>query len=81
MPAFAKKKQPTLTEEIRRVADMVRAVDADCKGVIELWLDAEKASLAGAPLPRESHRQMLMAKFQTPWHAVLGLEAERAHEQ
>jgi hypothetical protein len=63
------------------VANKVRAVDADCKDVIELWLDAEKASLAGAPLPRESHRQMLMARFQTPWHAILGLEAERAaHE-
>jgi hypothetical protein len=75
---------PTLSERIRHAADAVRAVDAQVKDTIECYLDSEKATQAGAGLPRESHRQMLMSRYREPWYAVLALESqldeERAHE-
>jgi hypothetical protein len=74
MLATKKQPAPTLAQRIRHAADSVRAVDAEVKETIEAWLDQEKASQAGAGLPRESHRQMLIAKWREPWYAVLGLE-------
>ena len=64
---------PTLEERILHAADSVRAVDAEVKDTIEAWLDREKATQDGACLPRESHRQMLIARWREPWYAILAL--------
>jgi hypothetical protein len=71
---------PTLEERILHAADSVRAVDAEVKETIEAWLDSEKATQAGAGLPRESHRQMLIAKWREPWYAILAMAKELGHE-
>jgi hypothetical protein len=75
-----KQKPPSLTERIRQAADKVRTLDAELKTVIDLYLDEQRASQSGADLPREIHRQILMGRYREPWYAILGLEAERAHE-
>ena len=74
------KPAPTLTEKIRQTADKVRTLDAEVKIVIDLYLDEQKATVAGADLPRETHRQMLIGRYPEPWRAILGMEAERANE-
>ena len=74
------KPAPTLTEKIRQTADKVRALDAEIKTVIDLYLDEQKASSDGAGLPRQVHEQILMGRYREPWYAILGLERERAHE-
>jgi hypothetical protein len=80
MLAKSKQPAPNLTQKIRQAADKVRAVDAEIKDVIEAWLDEQKESQAGQGLPRETFRKMLIGKYDQPWFAILGLEAERAHE-
>ena len=53
---LARTKQPpppqTLPERIRAAADKVRELDAELKGVVEAYIDEQKASADGAPLPR-----------------------------
>lgn len=74
MLARTTKPPAPLSERIRRCADHVRTLDAEVKDVIEAWLDQEKLSQAGASLPRETLRQMLMAHWKQPFFAILGLE-------
>jgi hypothetical protein len=70
----------TLADKIRHAADSVRAADKEVKSAIDAWLDSEKSSQAGAGLPRESLRQMLMSRWHEPWYAVIHLESQLAHE-
>jgi hypothetical protein len=65
---------PSLSDKIRLVANKIRALDADCKEVIELYLDVEKATYP--TLPRPNLEMLLMSKYRHPWFAILGLEEQ-----
>jgi hypothetical protein len=66
-----------LTQKIRRVAEQIRRIDAECKEIVELYLDEQKASSAGRDLPRQTLEMLLMNKYRQPWFAIRGMEAER----
>jgi hypothetical protein len=66
-----------LTQRIRSAAEQIRRLNTECKDIIELYLDEQKASAAGRDLPRQSLEMMLMNKYKEPWFAILGLEMER----
>jgi hypothetical protein len=67
---------PTLPERIRQAAAKVRDLDVELKEVVDLYLDEQKATQAGAPLPRGVLHQMMVNKYGQPWTAILALEAE-----
>ena len=71
---------PTLPEQIRAAAGKVRELDVELKGVVEAYIDEQKASSDGAPLPRGVLHQMMVNKYGQPWTAILALEAELGHE-
>jgi hypothetical protein len=66
-----------LTQKIRRAGEQIRRLDAECKEIVELYLDEQKASSAGRDLPRGVLEMLLIRKYQQPWFAILGLEMER----
>jgi hypothetical protein len=80
MLASKKPPPPTLAQRIRHAAEVVKAADAEVKETIEAWVDQEKLSQAGAGLPRESIKQMLVSRWREPWYAVLHLASELPNE-
>lgn len=71
---------PTLEERIRAAACKVRELDIELKQVVEMYIDEQKATQAGAPLPRGILHQMMVNKYGQPWTAILALEAELGNE-
>ena len=71
---------PTLPERIRQAAGKVRELDVELKGVVEAYIDEQKATQAGSGLPRGVLRQMMVNKYGQPWTAILALEAGLGHE-
>ena len=71
---------PTLEERIRAAACKVRELDIELKQVVEMYIDEQKASADGAPLPRRVLHSMLVNKFGQPWTCVLALEAQLGPE-